>query len=240
MRRFAIAVATAVVALALGGCAASADGPASSSPAPSGTSGPPSTHSSLAAAWVEDGRAIGVVTWGSSSCVPVGNDASVAGDVIHLRLSDAAGETACTSDLGPRVTLVRTPDGVDPAKDYRVQVIGAGVQAEAALAGVTGLGGPSAAPTDGPTAGWTADDGLFVIVTYGSGCRPQVEDAAATADAEVTVTFAVPPAGQVCTMSYGPRGSVATVTGLKASANVTAVLNGDGLEDVRVPIAGTN
>jgi hypothetical protein len=239
MRRSIVPLAIVAAALALAGCASGtpAATPSTSASTPAAS---PSTEAKLAAGWLENGRAIGVVTWGSSTCVPVGGAASVDGETISIPLSDAADEGACTRDYVPRVTLVATPDGVDPAADHIVAVTGGAAAAQAKLAGVAGLGGPSAAPTDGPSAGWTAEEGLFVLVTYGSGCSPQVKEVAATGDAEVTVTFAKPPAGQVCTMSYGPRASVAQVSGLKASEDVTAVLNGDGLQGVRIPIVGAN
>lgn len=239
MRRTAAALMTALALVTLAGCSLRPDVPAGepSSPAPS-TDGPVSVQ--VAAGWLEGGRTIGVVTWGSSTCVPVGGAATLEGDVISVPFSRAAGETVCTADLAPRVTLVATPAGVDPAQDYEVHVTGSAVAGDADLDGVDGLAGPGGAPSDGPSAGWTGEDDLFVIVTFGSGCRPQVQDAAATGPAEVTVTFAEPPKGQVCTMTYGPRGSVAQVTGLEDDENVTAVLEGDGLDGVRVPIVGEN
>ena len=239
MRRIAALLATALVVVVLAGCSIRPGAPsgAPTNASPSATDAP---AAQVAAAWLENGRTIGVVTWGSSSCVPVGGAATLTDDTITVPLSIAAGQTACTSDLAPRVTLVATPTGVDPARDYDLRVVGAEVSGEADLDGVDGLVGPDAPPTDGPGAGWTDKDGLFVLVTYGSGCRPRVQDASPTGPAEVTVTFARPPQGQVCDMSYGPRGSVAEVTGLQDDENVTAVLNGDGLAGVRVPIVGEN
>lgn len=238
MRRLAGLVAAVLVVVVLSGCSVRSD-PSGTGPAPSPPAESPSA-AQVAAGWLENGRTIGVVTWGSSSCVPVGRSATVDGDTITVPLSSAAGQTACTSDYGPRVTLVATPAGVDPSRDYDLRVVGTEVVGDADLNGVAGLAGPGAPPTDGPSAGWTDEDGLFVLVTYGSGCRPRVEDAAATGAAEVTVTFSRPPHGQVCDMSYGPRGSVAHVSGLQESEGVTAVLNGDGLDGVRVPVVGEN
>ena len=244
MRRFAGLLTALLVVAVLSGCSVRSDiPPAVPSGVPTGSAPPQPTGgptAQVAAGWLQDGRTIGVVTWGSSSCVPVGGAATVAGDTITVPLAAAAGQRACTSDLAPRVTLVATPAGVDPAQDYDLRVVGSEVSGEADLDGVDGLAGPSAPPTDGPSAGWTGEDGLFVIVTFGSGCRPRVEDAAATGPAEVTVTFARAPHGQMCDMSYGPRGSVAHVSGLQESEGVTAVLNGDGLDRVRVPVVGEN
>jgi hypothetical protein len=237
MRRITAALATAALAvLALAGCSTQ---PNTHPPSESPTSSAPG-DAKVAAGWLDDGRMIGVVTWGSSTCVPVGGEASVSGDAIDIPFSSAADQTACTADYAPRVTLVMTPAGVDPSKDYDIRVTGADVAGAGSLDGVEGLGGPSAPASEGPSAGWTDEDGLFVMATYGSGCKPQVESAVASGAAEVTVTFAKPPAGQVCTQQYGPRGSVAQVSDLQKSENVSAVLNGDGLDDVRVPIVGEN
>jgi hypothetical protein len=237
MRRITAFLATAVLAsLALAGCASQPGAKMSSAPPSSSAPG----DAKVAAGWLDDGRMIGVVTWGSSTCVPVGGEATVSGDAIDIPFSSAADQTACTADYAPRVTLVATPAGVDPSKDYDIRVTGADVAGAGSLDGVAGLGGPSAPASEGPSAGWTGEDGLFVMVTHGSGCKPQVEDAVASGPAEVTVTFAKPPAGQVCTQQYGPRGSVAQVSGLQKSEGVTAVLNGDGLDGVHVPIVGAD
>ncbi len=69
---------------------------------------------------------------------------------------------------------------------------------------------------------------------------PVVEDVVAGAPAEVTVTFATPPADQVCTMDMRPRGTIAFVPDLEADADVFAVLAGAEFDNVRIPILGTD
>lgn len=69
-------------------------------------------------AWVNDGRYLGVITWGSSSC-PTGAHAVevVAEQVIEIRLEPLSVEgDACTADMSGYVTVVELPDGVTPAK----------------------------------------------------------------------------------------------------------------------------
>ena len=89
-------------------------------------SAPPATSPSADAAWsfessvawVNDGRYLGVITWGSSSC-PTGAHAIevVADQVIEIRLEPLSVEgDACTADVSGYVTVVELPDGVTPAK----------------------------------------------------------------------------------------------------------------------------
>ncbi|MEJ1154432.1 hypothetical protein [Microbacterium marmarense] len=198
----------------------------------------PADGAEVEAAWLDGGAMIGVVTLGSSSCVPVAGEVSVSGQVLTVELTEL-GEV-CTRDLVPRASAVAVPDGVDTAQNVTVITTGA-VEGEASLAGVDGL-----VPGDGlmeglPSAGWTGADGQFVILTWGSSsCLPVIENSEATGPAEVTVTFATPDADQVCTLDMAPQTTVAWVTDLEDAADVEAVLTGAGVDDVRVPIIGVN
>ena len=72
------------------------------------------------AAWLDDGRIIGLVTTGSSTCVPAADEAMLEDDgTLSVTLVEPEADTACTTDLVPRVTLVEVPEGVDPAEDLR-------------------------------------------------------------------------------------------------------------------------
>ena len=192
----------------------------------------------VSAAWLDDGRMIGLVTQGSSTCIPVADDATLKGSTLTVTLGAAEGDEACTSDFVPRVTLVGLPEGVDPTKNLEVVVKGDdGVQGDTELDGVAGLGGGG--ETDYlPSAGWTDEDGEFVILTWGSsGCVPVIENTEATSATEVTVTFQTPPDDQVCTMDMSPRGLVATVTGIEDDdAEIFAILEGAEFDNVRIPI----
>ena len=69
-------------------------------------------------AWVNDGRYLGVITWGSSSC-PSGAHAVevVAEQVVEIRLRPPSVEgDACTADISGYVTVVELPEGITPAK----------------------------------------------------------------------------------------------------------------------------
>ncbi|MFE5407631.1 hypothetical protein [Microbacterium sp. NPDC056569] len=206
-------------------------------PASSGTGDDSGNEQEVGAAWLDGGRMIGIVTQGSSTCIPVAEEATNEGDVIKVTLVDAEGDTACTADLVPRVTLVGTPADVDPTQDVEIEVTGDGWHGDTDLEGVAGL--ETGGETDYlPSAGWTDVDGQFVILSWGSSsCAPQIENTEATSATEVTVTFVTPPADQVCTMDMAPRGVVAAVNGLEdEDAETFAILTGGEFDNVRIPI----
>ena len=79
------------------------------------------------AAWLDDGRIIGLVTMGSSGCVPAAEEATLEDDgTLSVTLVEPDADTACTADFVPRVTLVEVPEGVDPAEDLAITVTGDG------------------------------------------------------------------------------------------------------------------
>lgn len=200
----------------------------------------PEEEAELAAGWLEGGRYIGLVTHGSSSCVPFAGDVTLDGDVLTVMLDEGDDDRACTRDYVPRVSLVTVPEGVDPAADLTLDVSGA-AEGSVALPGVTGLTAPADTDLGLPSAGWTTMEGTFVFLTYGSsGCPPMVETVEATGDAEVTVTFVEPEANRACTMDFAPQPNLAWVEGLSATSDVELVLTGDSHDDVRIPIYGSN
>src|SRR4051812_44751520 len=147
------AAALALAGLALSGCASTAAG----SPTPAGsTSASPSVEADpdLGAAWLDSGRMIGLVTLGSSTCVPVADEPKFDSDgVLQVTLMAPEAAKPCTADLVPRVTLVGVPSAVDPADDLQIQVTGDEYYGEVELAGVKGL--KAGGETDyNPSAGW--------------------------------------------------------------------------------------
>ena len=236
-RLLAIPAALLLAAGALAGCASTPAAAPSSTP----TTGD-STEVEIDAAWLDDGRIIGLVTTGSSTCIPAADEATLQADgSLAVTLVEPDADTACTRDLVPRVTLVEVPEGVDPSKDLAITVTGDGYSGSADLEGVEGLTGGGM--TDYlPSAGWTDADGQFVLLTWGSSsCVPVISEVAASGPAEVTVTFETPPADQVCTMDMAPRATVAFVEGLEEDSDVSLVLAGSPeFDNVRVPIYGSN
>lgn len=229
-----------LVALAalLAGCATTSGG-TTPTPEPTTTVAP---DPDLGAAWLDDGRMIGLVTLGSSSCPPIADTTEFFDGVLQVELALPDGDQPCTADLAPRVTLVGVPEGVDPAEALPIQVTGEDYVGEVELAGVEGLAGPGGSTDYLPSAGWATVPGQFVILTWGSStCVPVIEDVAATGAAEVTVTFQTPPEDQACTMDMAPRAAVAYIDGLEEDSGVEAVLTGSPeFPDVRVPIYGSN
>lgn len=237
-RLLALPVTLLLAATALAGCATPAASGPSSSPSATGDS----TETEVDAAWLDDGRMIGLVTEGSSTCVPVAEEATLEADgSLAITLAEPEADAVCTRDLVPRVTLVEVPEGVDPSEDLAITVTGDAISGSTDLDGVEGLTGGGM--TDYlPSAGWTDTDGQFVLLTWGSStCVPVIVDVAASGPAEVTVTFETPAADQVCTMDMGPRATVAFVEGLEEDSDVSLVLAGSPeFENVRIPIYGSN
>jgi len=226
-RRIALASAL-LLAAALAGCATAGPGSAPTAEVTTGTE--------LDAAWLDDGRAVGIVTSGSSTCVPMADEPVYDAGVLTVELIDPEA-TACTRDLVPRASVVMLPDGVDPSQDLEIVVTGtyAGdtdLDGDAALTGVPGD------PTEYlPSAGWY-DDGAFLILTWGSsGCPPVIDTVTATGPSDVTAVFATPPADQVCTADMAPRVLVAAVEGLQEDDGAHLTMQGDLFDGVRIPIA---
>lgn len=191
------------------------------------------TEVDVDAAWLDGGRMIGVVTQGSSSCAPLAQDVALEADgTLAVVLDDTQGDQACTRDMAPRVTLVTLPDGVDPQRDLTVVVTGEGYVGDTDLDGVPGLDPAVGVDEYAPSAGWTDEDGEFIILTWGSSSCPDViESSEVTGEDAVTVTFATAPADQVCTMDMGPRALLAFADGLDDDANAALTLvSGDGAE----------
>jgi hypothetical protein len=192
----------------------------------------------LDAGWVDGGRMIAVVTEGSSTCVPVAETPAFADGVITVSLDDAPGDAdrPCTKDLVPRVTLVGAPEGADPAQATRVDVRYGNASGSVEVPAVEGLAGPGTQTDFAPSAGWLTS-GDIVLVTWGSSsCAPVVDTMEKTADTEITVTFATPPADRACTMDMAPRALIGSVEGVVEGAGVELVLVGDTFDNTRVPV----
>ncbi len=236
-RLLALPVALLLAGGALAGCASTPSAAPSSTPT-AGDNG----EAEIDAAWLDDGRIIGLVTTGSSTCIPAADEATLQADgSLAVTLVEPDADTPCTRDLVPRVTLVEVPEGVDPSQDLAITVTGDGFTGSTDLEGVEGLTGGGM--TDYlPSAGWTDTDGQFVLLTWGSSsCAPVITEVAASGPAEITVTFETPAADQVCTMDMAPRAAVAVVDGLEEDSDVSLVLAGSPeFDNVRIPIYGSN
>ncbi|MCR2784739.1 MULTISPECIES: hypothetical protein [unclassified Microbacterium] len=212
----------------LSACATTSPEPGSTGDSDSGAGAV--TEAEVDAAWLDAGRMIGIVTQGSSTCVPIADAATVSSaGVLEVTLVDPPDDAVCTADMAPRVTVVAVPEGVDPSQDLEITVTGDGYRGDTDLDGMVGATPPSGETDYLPSAGWVDDD-AFVILTWGSStCVPSIEGIEVTAPDAVMVTFAEPEADQMCTMDMAPR-AVLAVAGedLEDDAPVTLTLTGGG------------
>lgn len=222
-------------ALALSGCASTPG--ASSSPTPTA----PATGEEIEvdAAWLDGGSMIGLVTQGSSTCVPAAGEVTLEADgTLSVVLEEVDPGRPCTRDYVSRVTLVGLPEGVDPTKELEIRVTGAGLHGDTDLDGVPALA-HAEVPEYSPTAGWVDDDEIVVLTWGSSSCAPVVADVKVTDPAGVTVTFVDPPADQICTADMAPRAVVIHAPGLDDDLDVALTLAGGGAEfatPVTIPV----
>lgn len=192
----------------------------------------------LNAGWVDGGRMIALVTEGSSTCVPVAEEAVLADGVVSVTLADPAtdADRPCTADIAQRVTLVGVPEGVDPAQATRVDVAFGNASGSIELPGAEGLAGPGSQTDFMPSAGWLTSGG-FALVTWGSSsCAPVLDTIEKTADTDITVTFQTPPADRACTMDMAPRALIGVAEGVAEGPGIELVLVGDTFDNTRVPV----
>ncbi|KAA9106524.1 hypothetical protein [Microbacterium rhizomatis] len=232
-RVLTIALAVGLSALGLAGCASSTGSTPSVSPDSS------TAPADLGSAWLDEGRAVGIVTSGSSTCVPYAGeptyDAKTATLTVELTDPDGA---ACTRDFVPRASLVSLPAGVDPTKDLSIVVTGT-YAGETSLVGDPQLTGVPGGMTEYlPSAGWYSGTGFLILSWGSSSCVPQLESAEPTSAKLITATFATPPADQVCTADMAPRVTVAEVADATSGVNVDVLLTGGEFDSITVPIAG--
>jgi len=225
----AIAALAASATIALAGCAG-LEPVGAPVPTADSTSAPePSTDP--AAAWLDGGRGIGLVTYGSSSlaCTPVAEDVKADGQTVTVTLAEPDPKAVCTADFAPRATFIGVPASVDPSKDVTVTFQGGGFQGRLPLSGHKDLvaGGSS----DGkPSAGWFSDTGILLLTWGSSTCRPVVTDLAEDQDKTgATVTFETD-ATKICTRDFVPRITMLGVNAPADPAGYTLTLQGDQLD----------
>lgn len=236
MRPLLIGSVLAVAAL-LTGCATNtaAPGEAPQSPTPTPTeptlsdewTAPPPSLENASVVWLDGGKALGVVTWGSGSrsCYPVVQDVTVANQDINVVLAGPTVEGVCTQDLREQLILVGLPEGVDSKAAATVTLTTAEETQEVAL---------SARPADAPDTpagerSATLTPLGVVLISYGSSSCPPVVD---TIDG-TTVTFSA--IEQACTMDYSPRATLLDIT----DAAVGTELNLVSLDGAADPVTVT-
>ncbi|MGO2931814.1 hypothetical protein [Microbacterium sp.] len=214
-RAIASAAALAAALLIVGCAGSSGDQTPTSSPSPdtSTHTDAPILGDDVEAAWLDEGRMFAILTWGSSTCVPVVDEVSAEGQTVTVSLVDAPSsdgtERACTMDLAPRASVGAIPEGVDPTRDVEFIVTAGADTDDVDLDGNATLTGTPGDATDyEPSAGWFDDDGIVLLTWGSSGCLPIVEGVDVQGGG-ATVTFATE--DRACTMDMAPR---ATIIGL--------------------------
>lgn len=219
--RLALSSALVVAALLIAGCSASSgeqppgDQPGAQDPTSSADPGDPGAgdtpaEDEIEAAWLDDGRMFAIVTWGSSTCVPMVDEVSADGQKVAVSLVNATAaegeEKACTSDLTARASIGATPADVDPTREVEFTVANGDLVDDVDLDGNAALTGtPGESTSTEPSAGWFDDDGI-VLLTWGSSTCPPIVDDIERTDAGATVTFATEDG--VCTMDLAPRATI--------------------------------
>ena len=226
-------------ALLTAGCAAQ---PATSTPTSTpavDTADPvddtPTDSADIEAAWIDGGRGFAVVTWGSSSCIPLIEQVTATGQTIDVVLADPDETVACTKDLVPRASSVGLPAGVDPSQPVELHVTYGAVTDDTDLDALIDPVDPESPSDQLPSAGWFDDQGI-VLLTWGSStCLPSLEKIDQTATTATATFFTTEGA---CTKDLVPQ---LTILGMpnehEADTPLELVLTGGGL-DATVTVLG--
>lgn len=218
---------------ALAGCTVPAD--ERPTPAPTDSAGPVATE--VDAAWLDGGRLVGVVTEGSSTCLPTGVIGPYSDGVLQVTLFDDP-DAVCTRDLVPQVTLVGLPVEVDRADDLEIIVTGAGYDGDVTLSGLEAAV-PEGPSDQLPSAGWTTTAGAFIVLLWGSsGCPEYVTATEVTGEAAITASLSGIPADKACTADVAPNPQLTSVDGPTARTGVELTLTGPDAEPFTTPILG--
>lgn len=234
LRASSAVAALAAVALLATACAGTpGSGAPTSSRTPSEGSTPPIADgvSEVEVAWLDGGRAIAVLTWGSSSCAPTLGDVVKAEQGIRVTLA-ASGEKACTDDLAPRALMVPVPEGVDVTSDVEVEIVHGQRTDTADLHALAEA--PQGQTEYQPSASWY-DDGGIVLLTWGSSSCPPVVNDVQTTDAGATVTLQ--DIDRPCTMDLAPRLTPLSIPEAHDDGPFELTLVGGGL-DGKVAVEG--
>lgn len=228
--RWGLAAVLAASALLISGCAGTA--------APgSGEIDPPASEPiPVEAVWLDEGRALAVVTWGSSSCVPLAGTTTASGQHITVTFADP-GQLACTMDYAPRASFLSLPDGVDPKQNVTLTIVDPAMPntpLHAELRGQAHFAGHGGGETNyEPSAGSFGEDGV-VLLSWGSSSCPPVVESIAPGDAGPLVSF-MSDTERMCTADMAPRLTVLSLGGTQGGAT-TLILNGDSFDMLAVPI----
>lgn len=232
LRLIPSALALAAVAVLAVGCSSTpgASAPTSTSGAGSAPGTPTERGADdVAAAWLDDGRMIAIVTWGSSTpdCQPQQAEATADGQTIEVTLDNPTDTVKeCNADLGPRAVLAAVPAGVDVTKDVTAKVTWGDVARDVPLSPLKAA--PRGQGEQQPSAGWFDDTGI-VLLTYGSSTCPPLPETVLESNDEISVGFAT--IDRICTMDFAPRTTAITLSSARTGDGpYTLRLQGDDLD----------
>jgi hypothetical protein len=227
--RAAAVAAVLVAGTMLAGCATPSGG-STEPPAPTAANETDSPAAAeLHAGWLDAGLGVGIVTYGSSTCLPAVDDVEGEGSSITVTIAEPE-DKPCTMDYVPRATYVALPAGVDVTQDLTIVLAGA-LEGSVVLDDDDDLTGTPGDSTDFmPSAGWFDKTG-FVVLTWGSStCVPVVSSVEAAGDDALALAFADLPEDQACSRDMAPRAAVAAVPdGFDAADDVMLTLSGAGV-----------
>lgn len=234
-----LALSLAASGLLVVGCAAQTPSATPTSTPTDATDAPASIDDrdsqDVEAAWIDGGRGVAIVTWGSSTCLPLVEAVSADGQTVSITVADADPSATCTDDLVPRASSVGLPSGVDPTKDVELKVTYGDLVADTDLDGLAEAADPESETDYEPSAGWFDDQGIVLLTWGSSSCQPQLEKIDQTATTATATFFTT---DGVCTMDMAPR---LTILGLpnehEGEAPLELVLTGGGL-DATVTVLG--
>ncbi|AZS42737.1 hypothetical protein BWL13_00275 [Microbacterium oleivorans] len=195
-RVFAALAGSILAAGLLAGCAT----PAASGSAPDPGEADSAPEVQVGAGWLDGAKAIALVTWGSSSCVPAVGETALKSGVLVVSLREPE-PGPCTDDLVARPLEIATPSALEPADGLRLRVSLGDSSAEVDLGAYSG--GPVEEFT--PSAAWVGDRTIALRTWGSSTCPPVVADTRAESPASVVVRFVVPDADQMCTADVAPQ-----------------------------------
>ncbi len=212
-KRIALTTAAIAAALMLGlaGCASDQNSGASdgSKGSDGSTTKPVEPSTDPTGAWINNGRGIALVSWGSSStaCTPAATDITADGQKITVKLAEPRADAMCTRDFVPRASYIEVPEGVDVAEDVKVSFSGAELDGEFTLAGSSEVAKAREEAGDSlggdASAGWFAPNGIVLLTWGSSSCPPIVSDIVERAEG-ATVEFKTDDS-LICTLDLAPR-----------------------------------
>lgn len=181
------------------------------------------------AGWIEGGTGIALIWWGSRYAIPSVTD--VAADGQHLTVT-VDQPTAGTEDLYGSGSYISVPESVDRTRPVTITVVGRDASFE-----VAPLIDPVAVAAESPSAVWMPT-GVVALLTYGSGCRPEIIESDERSASEYAVTLDLVPHDAACRAILTQHITVLVPTVLAAGGHIALTDETNGGDTVEVAVTG--